>query len=530
MVQVRHDGAARPPVTGGPRARAARGRRGGARLITVLLTALALLLPASVAPASAAGTASISGTVRDGDGLPLSPGVRVYLYPPGGAAPVDVVAGPDGGYTFAGLEAGDYVLRFYGGASDHVTLFYDQSRTRAGAQVVTLAEGEARTGLLTFLTRSAHVDGRVTGADGAPVGGVDVFAYSVSSTFFARAATADDGTYDLGSLHADTYRIWFHPQDGTHASQYFLGASDPDDATLVTVAIGERRSGVDVALEPGGSIAGTVTDASGAPQPGVVVRADAFDGATAITEADGSYLLQGLDADDYVVTFTAAWQPFPEMYDDALHPADVTLVPVAGAVTGVDAVLQGAEALPDVAGDHPFALPVSWLVRTGVATGYDDGTFRPTAPVTRQAMAAFLYRAAGSPPFSPPATSPFVDVDPGHPFFAEIAWLAGSGITTGTATPSGTVFLPGDAVSRQAMAAFLHRAAGSPPVGAPAEPPFADVSAANPFHEAVLWLAQEEIATGTAQPDGTSLFLPTSPVSRQAMAAFLYRAHGLDVR
>ena len=177
----------------------------------------------------------------------------------------------------------------------------------------------------------------------------------------------------------------------------------------------------------------------------------------------------------------------------------------------------------DVPESHPFAAPIAWLVRSQITTGYDDGTFRPTASVTRQAMAAFLYRAAGSPAFDAPATSPFLDVATDHPFYEEIAWLAEEGISTGTATPSGAVFAPADRVSRQAMAAFLHRAAGAPPFDAPATSPFRDVPTGHVFYTEIAWLAAEGISTGTVTPSGAD-FKPSDPVSRQAMAAFLQRA------
>ena len=48
---------------------------------------------------------------------------------------------------------------------------------------------------------------------------------------------------------------------------------------------------------------------------------------------------------------------------------------------------------PDVPNDRRFAVEIGWLVSEGVTTGFEDGTFRPTNPVTRQAMAAFLLRA-----------------------------------------------------------------------------------------------------------------------------------------
>jgi hypothetical protein len=48
----------------------------------------------------------------------------------------------------------------------------------------------------------------------------------------------------------------------------------------------------------------------------------------------------------------------------------------------------------DVATNHPFYREITWLVSTGVATGYNNGTFKPGATVSRQAMGAFLNRFA----------------------------------------------------------------------------------------------------------------------------------------
>ena len=58
----------------------------------------------------------------------------------------------------------------------------------------------------------------------------------------------------------------------------------------------------------------------------------------------------------------------------------------------VSAVAVGG-VFSDVPSDHPFRSEIDWLVDTGISTGYADGTFRPEAPVSRQAMAAFLQRS-----------------------------------------------------------------------------------------------------------------------------------------
>ena len=46
----------------------------------------------------------------------------------------------------------------------------------------------------------------------------------------------------------------------------------------------------------------------------------------------------------------------------------------------------------DVPVDHPFCPEIAWMKESGVSTGFDDGTYRPAANVTRQAMSAFIYR------------------------------------------------------------------------------------------------------------------------------------------
>lgn len=108
---------------------------------------------------------------------------------------------------------------------------------------------------------------------------------------------------------------------------------------------------------------------------------------------------------------------------------------------------------PDVRAGDAFHHEITWLAAKRITTGWTDGTFQPLEPVTREAMAAYLYRLyRGTPPARP---APFTDVRTGDPFATEIAWLASTGITTGW--PDGT-FRPKEPIARDAMAAFLHRA------------------------------------------------------------------------
>lgn len=170
----------------------------------------------------------------------------------------------------------------------------------------------------------------------------------------------------------------------------------------------------------------------------------------------------------------------------------------------------------DVPTDHMFHTEISWLAQRGITTGWPDGTFRPAENVQRAAVAAYFYRLAGSPTYTPPITPSFKDVPIDHPFYKEIEWLRSTGITTGW--EDGT-FRPTEPVSRAAMAAFFYRFHGEPVVDMSQAPTFSDVSEQTMFHKEITWLAQRGITTGWS--DGT--FRPGESISRAATAAFIYR-------
>jgi hypothetical protein len=170
----------------------------------------------------------------------------------------------------------------------------------------------------------------------------------------------------------------------------------------------------------------------------------------------------------------------------------------------------------DVVPNRAFAAEIGWLASSGVTNGYSDGSFRPLGTVNRDAMAAFLYRFAGSPAFTPPAVSPFSDVTPSTPFYKEITWLDQTRITGGFSDGS---FRPGLPVNRDAMAAFLYRFAGKPAFSPPAVSPFSDVTPSTPFYTEITWLASTGVTGGFS--DGS--FRAGQPVNRDAMAAFLFR-------
>ncbi len=151
----------------------------------------------------------------------------------------------------------------------------------------------------------------------------------------------------------------------------------------------------------------------------------------------------------------------------------------------------------DVPDGHPFAADIEWMLDEQLATGYGDGTFRPAATITRQAAAAFLYRFAGAPEGQHPscATTPFGDIPTDHAFCGEIAWLADQGYTTGYGDGTFRSTAP---VTRQALAAQLYRLTGARSGDHPtcSTAPFVDIPTSHVFCGEVDWLVDNEIATG----------------------------------
>ncbi|MDN4475685.1 S-layer homology domain-containing protein [Demequina sp. SYSU T00192] len=163
---------------------------------------------------------------------------------------------------------------------------------------------------------------------------------------------------------------------------------------------------------------------------------------------------------------------------------------------------------------------ITWLHEQGIAAGYSDGTFRPTASVTRRSVAKMLYRFAGRPDFELPTESPFTDIEPGDNGYRAMVWLNEQEIATGYGDGS---FRPKVTVSRRSMAKLLYRFAGRPAVEMPDTTPFTDVAAGDNGYRAMVFMVNEGIASGYT--DGS--FRPRQDMIRRQMAGFLYRFSSL---
>ena len=133
------------------------------------------------------------------------------------------------------------------------------------------------------------------------------------------------------------------------------------------------------------------------------------------------------------------------------------LVTILYRLAGSPAV-DGGSAFTDVSGGDWFASGVAWASANGIVTGYGDGRFGPNDPITREQMAAILYRYAG---FAGQSTagqadlSGYTDAGQVSPYAAEaMGWAVDRGLITGVS--AGTL-APGGSATRAQVATILMR-------------------------------------------------------------------------
>lgn len=178
----------------------------------------------------------------------------------------------------------------------------------------------------------------------------------------------------------------------------------------------------------------------------------------------------------------------------------------------------------DVSDNHKFAREINWMHSAGLSTGIKTSggrEYRPGERLSREAMAAFMFRQYGDSSYRAPQTSRFSDVRPGHKFYREISWMYDAGLSTGVRVGTSREYRPSDRLSREAMAAFMYRALGNGAAASSSK--FTDVSRSHKFYAEISWMAKTGLSTGVKTSTGAQ-YRPQERLSREAMAAFMYRA------
>ena len=133
------------------------------------------------------------------------------------------------------------------------------------------------------------------------------------------------------------------------------------------------------------------------------------------------------------------------------------LVTVLHRMEGTPAV-TGGSAFTDVAAGQWYTDAVIWATRKGIVNGYGDGRFGPNDPITREQMAAILFRYAQNKGYDVTGRADltaFTDynVVSGYAMDA-IAWANANGLIQGRTI---TTLVPAGTATRAEVAAILHR-------------------------------------------------------------------------
>jgi len=292
-----------------------------------------------------AGSPQVDGYVHDVGGNPVA-GARV------------VISDADG--VLMGIaetdDYGHWVLYNLPAAADYTATashpFYppnpgQDSRTFNAVDEASITVASQGDPLVLNVTQDTpgSISGTVT--DGiTPLELITVAAIGVSSdSLEGLSQTGAGGTYTIANLPAGSYRVLALGGEGTNyfANQFYVGATNWQDALPVTVDPGVDTGGIDFALAAGGKISGVVELEGAATPAGIEVEAwdyitGKWVGRGETSAEDGLYTIGGLPAGSYRVQVAESGY-LKEYYDGtsgaSFHLDEAVAVTVAnGATTG----------------------------------------------------------------------------------------------------------------------------------------------------------------------------------------------------
>lgn len=178
----------------------------------------------------------------------------------------------------------------------------------------------------------------------------------------------------------------------------------------------------------------------------------------------------------------------------------VAVLPSSGAVAQ-------STGFPDVPPDGTHAQAIAALAEDGILLGFEDGTFRPLASITRAQMASVLFRAEGLDPVTPD----FSDVPTEGPHTGAIGALAAAGVIEGY--EDGT-FRPGELIRRDHIALMVARWLGT------------TSSSSRYFDDVTRYGSQIAALFELGVINGTTgeTYHPGRDLSREQAASLVYRA------
>jgi hypothetical protein len=277
---------------------------------------------------------TIAGTVTSAAGGTPIQNAILYIYNSGGFFVTGTSTDAAGNYTISpGLPAGAYYARTFNSSGFVDELYNGISCGGVGCNIALgtpiLVTAGVTTGHINFaLTTGGAVSGTVTNATtSAAAAGVTVQVYSSTGVIVGTTTTNGAGGYTVGSLTTGSYFARTFNSQGL-IDQLYSNISCATNCTLVTagtpipVTLGATTN-VNFALSQAGTIAGTVTTATGAPIQYAFVYVYNSNGAyltAGYTDASGGYAASGLLAGTYYALTYNSLGLVDELYNNVACP------------------------------------------------------------------------------------------------------------------------------------------------------------------------------------------------------------------
>jgi len=195
-----------------------------------------------------------------------------------------------------------------------------------------------------------------------------------------------------------------------------------------------------------------------------------------------------------------------------------------------DIFVRDREGFADVLFSHWAFNQITACVDAGIVSGYEDGTYHPWDPVTRDQMAVYISRGlAGGDAYVPtgPAEAAFPDVDSDHWAYDYVEYAASQSVVAGY---DDGLYHPEYEVTRDQMAVYVARAMVAPTGEAaladyvPADPRnFPDVATNFWAYKHIEYCVENGVVQGYL--DGS--YHPEAVVTRDQMAVYVARAFDL---
>ena len=148
----------------------------------------------------------------------------------------------------------------------------------------------------------------------------------------------------------------------------------------------------------------------------------------------------------------------PNVFGPGQNMTRAMLVTILYRAAGEPSVAGITNKFTDNKQNQYYYEPVLWASSKGIVNGATATTFDPDGKITREQIAAILYRYAGSPAASSSALNGFADQSAVSSYaVTAMQWAVGNGIITGVSTNDRTTLSAKNNATRAQVSVMLHR-------------------------------------------------------------------------